>query len=90
MILVPYRRPQPSGLPPVDSLADGEDDPVLGRWLGRLRRHHKPGLAHALRLEFLDHRPVEARSEGAARDGGTSCAPSEPDGLPAQSSVSWV
>src|SRR3954454_156078 len=49
-------------VPPVQALADREDDPVLGRRLVGAGRDEQPGAAEALRLELLDHHAVE---EGA-------------------------
>src|SRR4051812_9571368 len=46
-------------VPPVQALADREDDPVLGRRLVGAGRHEQPRAAEALRLELLDHHAVE-------------------------------
>src|SRR5206468_5330529 len=49
--------------PPVDSRADREDDPMLGRWLVGAGGDDDPRAAEAVRLELLDHDPVEQRTE---------------------------
>ena len=51
--------PHPCGLPPVDALADRQNDAVLGWRLGGAGRNDEAGLAHHSRLELLDHNPVK-------------------------------
>ena len=57
------RHHDPDLLPPVEPRADGQHDPVLGRRLVGARRHDQAGAANAIRIELLDHDPVEQRAE---------------------------
>ncbi|CAB4877732.1 unannotated protein [freshwater metagenome] len=54
-----HRHAQTLRLPPVDTRADIEHDPVLRRRLMIAGRHQKPGPAYAIRIKLLDHDPVE-------------------------------
>src|SRR5690606_27527616 len=51
------------GLPPVDALTDRQHDPVLRRGLRSTRRYDQTGVAHAVRVELLDHDLVKERAE---------------------------
>ena len=49
--------------PPVETRADGQDDPVLGRRLASSGRYDEARLAHPVGLELLDHDLVEERAQ---------------------------
>ena len=50
-------------LPPVNSEANRQDDPVLGRGFVIAWRYQQAGAAEPFRFQFLDHDAVEERSE---------------------------
>lgn len=59
MISRANRHPDSGAFPPVNSLADRQNDPVLGRGLGRAGRNDETGVPHPVRFKFLDNDTVK-------------------------------
>ena len=58
-----HRHLDPCLLPPVQSGANREHDPLLRRRVVASRRHHQARASHAVGIELLDHHSVEQRPE---------------------------
>ena len=46
-------------IPPIEARPDRQHDSVLGRWLVGARGHEQSRTPHPIRVEFLDHDPIE-------------------------------
>lgn len=53
----------PHVIPPIETGTDGEHDSLLRWWLIRSRRNEQPRPPDPVRVELLDHDPIEKRTK---------------------------